>query len=208
MHYDDEAHPGFNPHDVVNIVRDAHEYFKESNVDERYEAVALDLIRRYVSTEGRPRELEPLYAASLYLVTRHPWSHPNPLTRTEFASKLRIKESSLEWYTESIIEKLGFEVFHDHGQLPFYIDPRGTISSVINSVVRTSVSEEVVLGIVRGGAVAPSALAERIVERLCRIVKILPNAFERDLFTIVEKKIEEQSGRLLAELKQGAAMGL
>jgi hypothetical protein len=208
VHHSEKTHPGFNAHDVVETVRDAHEYFKENNVDERYEAVALDLIRRYISMEGKPRELEPLYAASLYLVTRHPWSHPNPLTRTEFASKLRIKESSLEWYADSIIEKLGFDVFHDHSQLPFYVDPRGTISSVIDSVVRTSVSEEVVLGIVRGGAVAPSVLAERIVERLCRVVKILPNAFERDLFTLVEKKIGEQSERLLAELNQRTAMGL
>ncbi|TFF67215.1 hypothetical protein EU520_01585 [Candidatus Thorarchaeota archaeon] len=208
MHYHEEARTGFNPQEVVETVRDAHEYFKENNVDERYEAVALDLIRRYVSTEERPRELEPLYAASLYLVTRHPWSHPNPLTRTEFATKLRLKESSLEWYADSLIEKLGFSVFHDQSQLPFYIDPQGTIASVINSVVRTSVNEEVVLGIVRGGAVAPSALAERIVERLCKVVKILPNAFERDLFTLVEKKIEEESEKLLTELNQTLAMGL
>ncbi|MHA1813598.1 MAG: hypothetical protein ACTSYX_09240, partial [Candidatus Thorarchaeota archaeon] len=65
---------------------------------------------------------------------------------------------------------------------------------------RSSVGEEVVLSIVRGGAVSPTALAERIVDRLCNVVKIVPAAFEQELLTVVKRKIEEESQRLIREL--------
>ncbi|MGD9397107.1 MAG: hypothetical protein PVJ05_11810, partial [Candidatus Thorarchaeota archaeon] len=137
-HFDDE-HLAVSPHVIVKVVRDAHEFFKENKVDERYENMALDLVRRFVSREGVPREVDPFFGAALYMVTRHPWSHPNPLTKTEFASKLRMKESSLEWYTESIVEKLGFTTLHDNAHLPFFMDPQGIIASVVDSVVGASV---------------------------------------------------------------------
>jgi len=189
-----------NPQIVVNLVKDAHEFFSERKVDERYESMALDLVRRYVSQEGMPRDVDPFFGAALFLVTRHPWSHPNPLTKTEFSAKLRMKESSLDWYTESIVEKLGFAILYDKSQLPFYIDPQGTIASVVNSVVRTSVGEEVVRSIVRGSVVSPNALAERIVDSLCSVVKIIPAAFEQELHNLVQRKIEDESKRLLTEL--------
>lgn len=189
-----------SPQVVVNQVREAHGFYNENKVDERYELVALDVLRRYVSKEGIAHEPEPLYGAALYIVTRHPWSHPNPLTKTEFAAKLRMKETSLEWYTESIVDKLGFMILRDKGQLPFYVDPDGTIANVLNSIVRTSVNEEVVRSIVKGSVVSPRELAERIVDRLCSVVKIIPPVFEQDLYALVEKKIEEESKRLLEEL--------
>ena len=104
FHSDDE-HWAVNPHDVVKAVLDAHEFYKEKRVDERYESMALDLVRRYVWKEGLPRETDPFFGAALFVVTRHPWSHPNPLTKTEFAAKLRMKESSLDWYTDSIYRR-------------------------------------------------------------------------------------------------------
>ncbi|MFW9955311.1 MAG: hypothetical protein ACFFD3_12215 [Candidatus Thorarchaeota archaeon] len=190
-----------SPKVVVGLVRNAHQFFNENRIDENYQTMALNLIRRYVSQEGVPREPDPFFAAALYMVTRHPWSHPNPLTKTEFANKFRMKESSLEWYTDSITEKLGFLVLHDRTQLPFYVDPDGTISNVVDSVIRTSVGEAVVKSVVTGGVLAPHALADRIVDRLCNIVSIVPNAFEHDLRSIVHRKIEEESNRLLRQLR-------
>ena len=200
MSYSDEPQIAINPQLVTAIVRDAHEYYLENRIDERYEYMALDLIRRYVSQEGPPREPDPFFGACLYMVTRHPWSHPNPLTKTEFAAKLRMKETSLEWYTNSITEKLSFQVFHDRNQLPFFVDSEGTIASVVNSVVRGSVGEEVVRSIVRGHVISPTALADKIVDRLCSVVKIIPSVFEQELHSLVQHKIEEESKRLLEEL--------
>ncbi len=190
-----------SPRIVVNLVRDAHQYFKENKIEESYQMMALDLIRRYVSKEGVPREPDPFCGAALYMVTRHPWSHPNPLTKSEFASRLRMKESSLEWYTEAISEKLGFIILHDKNQLPFFVDPDGTIANVVDSVIRASVGEEVVKSIVTGSAVAPHTLAERIVDRLCNIVSIGPSAFEQELLSLAQRRIEEESNRLLNQLR-------
>jgi hypothetical protein len=198
--YSDEPHVAVSPQLVTMIVRDAHEYFVENRIDERYEYMALDLIRRFISQEGPPREADPFFGACLYMVTRHPWSHPNPLTKAEFATKLRMKETSLDWYTNNIVEKLRFIVFHDKSQLPFFIDSAGTIASVINSVVRGSVGEEVVRSIVSGHVISPTALADRIVDRLCRVANIIPSTFEQELHNFVQHKIEEESGRLLEEL--------
>jgi hypothetical protein len=190
-----------SPQVVVNLVRDAHEFFRENNIDERYENMALDLIRRYVSHEGLPREVDPLFAASLFVVTRHPWSHPNPLTKGDFATKIRIKESSLEWYTESIIDRLDFITLHDRNRNPYFFDPEGTIASVVDSIVRSSVGEEVVKSIVKGGVVSPTALADKIVDRLCSVVRIVPSAFEHEIHRHVQRKIEEESKRLLEQLE-------
>jgi len=190
-----------NPMVVVNMVRDAHQFFKENRIDENYQMMALDLIRRYVSQEGLPREPDPFFGAALYVVTRHPWSHPNPLTKIEFASKMRMKESSLEWYTESITDKLKFLVLHDKNQLPFFVDPDGTIANVVSSVIKASVGEEVVRSIVTGSVVTPTALAEKIVDRLCNVVSIIPTAFEQELQSIVQNRIDEESNRLLEQLR-------
>ncbi|MHA1906909.1 MAG: hypothetical protein ACW98Y_06420 [Candidatus Thorarchaeota archaeon] len=196
--YDDLA---ASPRVVVNLVKDAHQFFKENKIEESYQMMSLDLIRRYVSKEGVPREPDPFFGAALYMVTRHPWSHPNPLTKSEFASRLRMKESSLEWYTEAISEKLGFIILHDKNQLPFFVDPDGTIANVVNSVIRASVGEEVVKSIVTGVAVASHTLAERIVDRLCNIVSIVPSAFEQELLSLAQRRIEEESSRLLNQLR-------
>ena len=195
MHFDDE-HLAVSPQIIVRVVRDAHEFFKENKIDERYENMALDLVRRFVSREGVPREADPFFGAALYMVTRHPWSHPNPLTKTEFANKLRMKESSLEWYTESIADKLGFAILHDNAHLPFFMDPQGIIASVVDSVVSASVGEVVIQGIITGSPPSYSKLAENIVDRLCNVVKIVPPVFEREIHNLVRRKIEDESKRL------------
>jgi len=196
----DDEHLAVNPQEIVKVVRDAHEFYKENKIDERYESLALDLVRRFISKEGVPREVDPFFGAALYIVTRHPWSHPNPLTKTEFASRLRMKESSLEWYTESVTEKLGFSILHDKAHLPFFMDPKGTIASVVDSIVGASVGEVVVRGIVAGNAPSYEKLAETIVDRLCNVVKIVPAVFEQEIHNLVRRKIEEESKRLTDQL--------
>ncbi|MGY5864959.1 MAG: hypothetical protein RTV41_10165 [Candidatus Thorarchaeota archaeon] len=196
----DDEHLAVNPQEIVKVVRDAHEFYKENKIDERYESLALDLVRRFISKEGVPRDVDPFFGAALYIVTRHPWSHPNPLTKTEFASRLRMKESSLEWYTESITEKLGFSILHDKAHLPFFMDPKGTIASVVDSIVGASVGEVVVRGIIAGSAPSYEKLAETIVDRLCNVVKIVPAVFEQEIHNLVRRKIEEESKRLTDQL--------
>ena len=197
-----EESAGFvaSPHDVVSTIRDAHEFYVERRIDERYESMALDLVRRHVSQQGVPRENEPLFGAALYIVSRHPWSHPNPMTKGEFAAKLNMKESSLDWYTDNIVDTLGFLALHDKTRQKFFVDPQGIVASVLESVVRGSVGEEVVQSVVRGSAISPVQLSERIVDRLCNVVKIVPIAFEEDLINMVQRMIEAESKRLVKEL--------
>ncbi|NHI83001.1 MAG: hypothetical protein EAX81_01670 [Candidatus Thorarchaeota archaeon] len=190
-----------NPQVVVRVVRDAHEFYEQNGIDERYENIALDLIRRYVSSEGVPREVDSFFSAALYVVTRHPWSHPNPITKTQFSERLDVKESSIDWYTDSIVDKLRYTVLYDTSRLPFFMDPEGTVASVIDSVVKSSVGEEVVRSIIKESVVSPNALAERIVDRLCSVVKIVPIAFVEEIHNLVQRKIEEESKRLLDQLE-------
>jgi hypothetical protein len=200
--HQDTEHLLINPHIIVESVLHAHEFFTENRIEARYEKMALDLVRRYVSQEGTPREEDPFFAAALYIVTRHPWSHPNPLTKIEFANKLNMKESSLEWYTESICDKLGFSTLHDGTQLPFFMDPLGTIASVVDSVVRANVSEELVISIVSRNVLSPEYLAEKIVDQLCSVVKIVPHIFEQELYALVRKKIEIESKRVSDQIQR------
>jgi len=191
-----------SPQVIVSLVLNAHEFYKEKKIESRYEKMALDLVRRFISREGIPREEDPFFSAALYIVTRHPWSHPNPLTKSAFATKLIMKESSLEWYTESICEKLGFSVLHDNTQLPFFMDPQGIISSVVDSIVRTTVGEEVVSSIVSRNVDAPEHLAEKIVDQLCNVVKIVPSVFQQELYNLVRRKIEIESKQLSDQISR------
>ncbi len=191
-----------NPQVIVSMVLNAHEFYTEKKIESRYEKMALDLVRRFISREGLPREEDPFFSAALYIVTRHPWSHPNPLTKSAFATKLMMKESSLEWYTESICEKLGFSVLHDNTQLPFFMDSQGTIASVVDSVVRTSVGEEVVSSIISRSVEAPEHLAEKIVDQLCNVVKIVPSVFQQELYNLVRRKIEVESKQLSDQISK------
>ena len=113
-----------------------------------------------------------------------------------------MKESSLEWYTESICEKLGFAVLHDSTQLPFFMDPKGTIASVVDSVVRTSVGEEVVSSIINRSVAAPEYLAEKIVDQLCNVVKVVPSVFQQELYNLVRRKIEVESKQLSDQISR------
>ncbi|TFG33253.1 hypothetical protein EU528_00925 [Candidatus Thorarchaeota archaeon] len=191
-----------SPQVIVSMVLNAHEFYKEKKIESRYEKMALDLVRRFISREGIPREEDPFFSAALYIVTRHPWSHPNPLTKSNFASKLMMKESSLEWYTESICEKLGFSVLHDNTLLPFFMDPQGIIASVLDSVVRASVGEEVVKSIISRNVEAPEHLAEKIVDQLCNVVKIVPAVFEQEIYNLVRRKIEVESKYLSDQISR------
>ncbi len=188
------------PQILVNIVRDGHEFFAERRVEARYEYMALDLVRRYVAQEGVPRESDSLFGAALYVVSRHPWSHPNPMSQVEFAARLNLSEPSLDWYTDSIVERLGFITLHDKSQQKFFVDPNDTIVSVMNAIVRASVGEEIVKSVVTGTVISANQLAEFIVDRLCNVVKIVPPVFESDLISTVLRRIDEESSRILKEL--------
>ncbi|MEM4734957.1 MAG: hypothetical protein QXS20_04485 [Candidatus Thorarchaeota archaeon] len=200
MFQEENASVSVTPHKIASVIRDAYEFYSQRNVDEKYATVALDLIRRYVQQEGIPRESEPMYGAALYIVSRHPWTYPNPVTKAEFAAKLSMKESSLDWYTENMVERLGFLGIHDRTRQKFFIDPQGIVASVLESVVRGSVGEEVVRSIVRGVPLSSAELAEMIVEKICHVVKIVPASFEDDLMTVVQKMIEVESRRLSREM--------
>ncbi|MHA1577464.1 MAG: hypothetical protein ACTSU3_08900, partial [Candidatus Thorarchaeota archaeon] len=99
---------------------------------------------------------------------------------------------------------LGFIVLHDKNHLPFFVDPTGTVASVVNSIVTGSVGEEVVKGIVSGNAISPHSLADKIVDKLCNVVSIVPGAFEQELHSIVTRMIEQESKKLLEQLKRGS----
>jgi hypothetical protein len=194
-----------DPHEVVRIILDAHEFYSERKIDERYESMALDLVRRYVCHEGLPRENDALFGAALYVVSRHPWSHPNPMTKGEFAAKLSMKDSSLDWFADSIVDRLGYLAIHDKARQKFFVDPQGIVASVLESVVRGSVGEEVVRGVVSGAPLSSTELSEKIVDRLCNVVKIVPLAFEEDLTNVVQRMIEVESKRLTKELGPATA---
>ena len=74
------------------------------------------------------------------------------------------------------------------------------IASVVDSVVSASVGEVVIRGIVTGSPPSYSKLAESIVDRLCNVVKIVPNIFEREIHNLVRRKIEDESKRLSDQL--------
>jgi hypothetical protein len=49
---------------------------------------------------------------------------------------------------------------------------------------------------------SPEHLAEKIVDQLCNIVKIIPQVFEHELHALVRKKIEVESKRVSDQIQR------
>ncbi|MFW9922256.1 MAG: hypothetical protein ACFFDW_03095, partial [Candidatus Thorarchaeota archaeon] len=86
-----------SPQETIQFLKNAYEFFSKYSVKESYKIFALKVVAKYISKAGFPRDQNALNAASLYIVNRLPASYPNHSSKKEFADRLEIAESSLDW---------------------------------------------------------------------------------------------------------------
>lgn len=185
------------PQETISFLKNAYQFFSQHSVKESYKIFALKVIAKYLTKSGLPRDQNALNAAALYVVNRLPASYPNHSSKKEFAERLSLSESSLDWYVTSIVDQLEFFTLRDRKNYPYYIEKDGITFAVITSVVKVFVEEAIVQGLAELKPFDIKNIVDQILDMLISTLKIVPPAFRRDLATKIEADLQEEFANAL-----------
>ena len=183
--------------ETINFLKSAYEFFGKHAVKESYKVFALKVLAKYITKAGFPRDQTALNAAALYIVNRLPASYPNHSSKKEFAERLKITESSLDWYVNSLIEQLEFFTIRDRKNFPYYIEKDGITFAVISSVVKVFVEESIVQGLAEIKPFDIKNIVDQILDMLISTLRIVPPVFRRDLAIKIEADLQEEFANAL-----------
>ena len=186
-----------SPEETIKFLKNAYEFFSDYSVKESYKIFALKVVAKYITKAGFPRDQKALNAAALYIVNRLPASYPNHSSKKEFAQRLDISESSLDWYINSITDHQGFFTLRDRKNFPYYIEKEGITFAVISSVVKVFVEESIVQGLAEIKPFDIKNIVDQILDMLITTLRIVPPAFRRDLATKIEADLQEEFANAL-----------
>jgi hypothetical protein len=181
-----------SPEETIECLKNAYDFFDEHSVKESYKIFALKIIAKYLTHVGFPRDQRALNASALYVVYRLPASYPNHMSKREFADRLNVTEKSLDWYSNSIVERLEFFTLRDKKNFPYYVERDGTVYAVITSVVKVFVEEAIVQGWVDIRPFDIKNIVSQILDMLINKLRIVPSAFRKDLAKKIEADLHDR----------------
>ena len=181
-----------SPEETIKFLKNAYDFFSSSSVKDSYKIFALKVVAKYITKAGFPRDQKALNAAALYIVNRLPASHPNHGSKKEFAERLKVPETSLDWYVSSINENLEFFTLRDRKNFPYYVERDGITFAVISSVVKVFVEESIVQGLAELKPFDIKNVVDQILDMLITKLRIVPPVFRRDLTNKIEADLQEE----------------
>jgi len=180
------------PEETIKFLKNAYDFFGKHSVKEAYKVFALKIAAKYITKAGFPQDQQAFNASALYVVDRLPASYPNQNSKKEFADRLNVPETSLDWYVSSIIENLGFFTLRDRKNFPYYVERDGITFAVISSVVKVFVEESIVQGLAEIKPFDIKNVVDQILDMLITKLRIIPPVFRRDLATKIEADLHEE----------------
>ncbi|MHA1220661.1 MAG: hypothetical protein ACTSQB_02900 [Candidatus Heimdallarchaeota archaeon] len=181
-----------SPEETIKFLKNAYDYFGKQQVKESYKVFALKVAAKYITKAGFPQDQQAFNAAALYVVNRLPASYPSHNSKKDFADRLKVAETSLDWYVSSIIETLGFFTLRDRKNFPYYIERDGITFAVIASVVKVFVEESIVQGMAEIRPFDIKNVVDQILDMLITKLHIIPPVFRRDLAAKIEANLHEE----------------
>ncbi len=178
--------------ETIQFLKNAYDFFGKHAVKESYKVFALKIVAKYLTKAGFPKDQIALNAAALYIVNRLPASYPNHSSKKEFASRLGVEETSLEWYTNSLVNKLGFFTLRDRQNFPYYVERDGITFAVIASVTKVFVEESIVQGFAEIKPFDVKNIVDQILDMLISKLRIVPPVFRKDLSQKIEADLHEE----------------
>ncbi len=177
---------------MQSYVKESYAFYTKNEVKQTYALYAIDIIIRYLIKLGSswPREKNVLYIAALYIADRHPFSHPNPTSRYDYAKRFHIKTSSINWYVNRITQELGFFKLYDTHSRPYFIDSSGIIHVLSESISRTQVNKYFICHIALNEPIEKNIIVDDIVAQLVDKLRLIPPIFRRELRRLVFSFIE------------------
>ncbi|MCK5299041.1 MAG: hypothetical protein KAJ76_09055, partial [Candidatus Heimdallarchaeota archaeon] len=106
--------------------------------------------------------------------------------------RLKVPETSLDWYVSSITENLEFFTLRDRKNFPYYVERDGITFAVISSVVKVFVEESIVQGLAELKPFDIKNVVDQILDMLITKLRIVPPVFRRDLTNKIEADLQEE----------------
>ena len=176
---------------LIPLFQDAYKFYIKLDVNDKLRLYSLAILGRYLLVHDTIKDMESFYAAGMYIANRHPYSYPNHETKSQFAKRTQVRISSMQWYNDAIITKLGFIKIHDNRHYPYYIDPEGIIYRVLHGIVKDAATESTVKQLLGKPIVEYQKQSLEIASQLTARLKLIPAVFKVQLEGLVQRLFQE-----------------
>jgi hypothetical protein len=167
----------------------------------------LRILASHLGTQELSREPEALYAAALYIAFRHPNTYPNLVPRSYFSDKksrttkrlpadpifrkaFSVKDSSIEWYTKRIVDKLEIIILYDERGLPYFLEKTGPIYRLIDALAEEAAIDAVLTSEIVNRRELLEPIVSGLLNRIFTILQLLPRIFYNSLYEHLVPHVE------------------
>ncbi|MFW9830207.1 MAG: hypothetical protein ACFFD8_00275 [Candidatus Thorarchaeota archaeon] len=191
---------------VVHL-RQAYRVYVSKKVRQDLMLPSLRILASLLGTQELGREPEALFAAALYIAFRHPNTYPNLVPRSHFSaidSKLTkrkpaeplfkdsfgAKDTSIDWYSKRIVEKLGIIVLYDERGLPYFLEKTGPIYRLIEALGEEAAIDAVLSSHISNRPELLEPVLSGLLNRIFTVLKLLPRVFYNSLYDHLAPHVE------------------
>ncbi len=188
-------------------LKDAYRLFQSKQVRQDLMLPSLRILASLLGTQDLGREPEALFAAALYIAFRHPNTYPNLVPRSYFSSDssrgtkrqpadpvfqdpFAAKDSSIDWYTKRIVEKLGIIILYDERGLPYFLEKMGPIYRLIDALAEETAIDAVLTSHIANRRELLEPVVSGLMNRIFSVLQLLPKVFYNSLYEHLAPHVE------------------
>ena len=188
-------------------LKQAYRLYVSKNVRQDLILPALRILTAHLGAQELGREPEALFAAALYIAFRHPNTYPNLVPRSYFCAKnikntkrlpaepifreaFSVKESSIDWYTKRIVEKLSIIILYDERGLPYFLEKTGPIYRLIDALAEEAAIDAVLTSEIVNRRELLEPVVSGLLNRIFTVLQLLPRIFYNSLYEHLVPHVE------------------
>ncbi|MFX0169245.1 MAG: hypothetical protein ACFE89_07815 [Candidatus Hodarchaeota archaeon] len=188
-------------------LKQAYKIYKEKQVRQDLILPTLRILASHLGAQEVGREPEALYAAALYIAFRHPKTYPNLVPRSFFSQKdskntkrhpaetlfkkgFAAGDSSIDWYTKRVVEKLGIIVLYDERGLPYFLERTGPIYRLIDALAEEIAVDAVLTSYIVNRRELLEPILSGLLNRIFDTLRLLPKVFYNSLYDHLAPHVE------------------
>lgn len=191
----------------ITYLKEAYRLYVSKKVRQDLILPSLRILASHLGSHEIGREPEALYAAAVYIAFRHPNTYPNLVPRSYFSSEaprstkrrpaeplfqksFSAKDSSIDWYSKRITEKLGIIVLYDERGLPYFLERNGPIYRLIDGLAEEAALDAVLTSQISNRPELLEPVMSSLLNRIFGILQILPRIFYNSVYEYLAPHVE------------------
>ncbi len=188
-------------------LKQAYRLFTSKRVRQDLILPSLRILASHLGVHEIGREPEALFAAAVYIAFRHPNTYPNLVPRSYFSAEaskttkrrpaealfqesFSAKDSSIDWYTKRVVEKLEILVLYDERGLPYFLERTGPIYRLIDGLAEEAALDAVLSSQISNRPELLESVMSSLFNRIFNILQILPKVFYNSLYEYLAPHVE------------------